>query len=627
MRAFISYASEDRDRAREIAKSLVARGHTAFFDREGLRPGETYEDKIQDEIARSEFMVFLISPDSLKDGRYTRTELRFAKMKWPRANNRVLPVMIRPAKLEDVPTYLRTVTVLEPEGDAGAEVAAAVTYIARRPARIASRVATGVVIAAAVAGAVYWIVWGEPQPAFAVDAGPPVAAERGFFREPDEYALPVRVANEGRASGTVLRIRLEAEPADAISVLQGDEVQPTVVPPAGALTRALRFAGNVGTARLRGCAEPATLPKVCSQYMEVDTSARAPFADAMPLDPDVARTATAVAWEGSAFLVGTTENVAASDTSGTVDPDRTHDRLLRIDQDGTVVKEVALDGVPTAISVGPLGTFVGLAAPVDRIIRINPKTLETLVKGNVNFANGSINGYGNPISLRPSDLAQTNSHVWVLTSGGAASAGIGYFDPELKTLKKPTYYEDVSFDLNGFRLRSGANAVWSGESNSTPASVHRLTAEKHVEFSGHDFEAVSCASDVIELNAEIIAVPNCMGMVQTLKVTDTILSLQREIGRLAGYTPSSTWDIASLAATPDNALLGGLTARLSQPREVPERTSVDLALLPAARSTDRIFSMEGGRIADLAVGTTVALVLLKEVGGVARELVATGLRQ
>jgi hypothetical protein len=58
--------------------------------------------------------------------RYTLTELEFARHKWPNPNAHVLPVMARITPLEQVPVYLKAVTILEPVGNVTAETSAAV---------------------------------------------------------------------------------------------------------------------------------------------------------------------------------------------------------------------------------------------------------------------------------------------------------------------------------------------------------------------------------------------------------------------------------------------------------------------------------------------------------------------
>lgn len=78
MRVFLSYASEDRELVEAIYLSLRAQGHTVFFDRRDLPPGEEYDARIRRGIERSQLLVFLISPYSLDAGNYTLTELGIA---------------------------------------------------------------------------------------------------------------------------------------------------------------------------------------------------------------------------------------------------------------------------------------------------------------------------------------------------------------------------------------------------------------------------------------------------------------------------------------------------------------------------------------------------------------------
>src|SRR5262245_29748834 len=115
MRVFVSYASDDRDVAALVAQSIKARGHTVFFDRDDLPPGDSYEARIEAAIEASHLMVFLISPDSVATGRFTRTELKLAERKWKSARNRVVPVMLRTTPIADIPPFVRAVSILEPE--------------------------------------------------------------------------------------------------------------------------------------------------------------------------------------------------------------------------------------------------------------------------------------------------------------------------------------------------------------------------------------------------------------------------------------------------------------------------------------------------------------------------------
>lgn len=122
MKIFLSYAAEDRGVAEQIALALKGRDHQVFFDRDSLTAGAEFHQRIQHEIDQSEFLIFLISADSVQRGSYALTELKAARQKWPHPKDHVLPVVVRTVNWETVPAYLREVTILEPEGNTAAEV-------------------------------------------------------------------------------------------------------------------------------------------------------------------------------------------------------------------------------------------------------------------------------------------------------------------------------------------------------------------------------------------------------------------------------------------------------------------------------------------------------------------------
>ncbi|MGD8657027.1 MAG: toll/interleukin-1 receptor domain-containing protein [Desulfobacterales bacterium] len=126
MKIFLSYASEEATKAEEIQLALTADGHDVFFDRTNLPAGGDYNTRIRTAIKESVGMIFLISPHSVEKGSYALTELKFAREKWRHPRGCVLPVMAEPTDYDKIPVFLRAVTVLEPEGNIAAEVAAAV---------------------------------------------------------------------------------------------------------------------------------------------------------------------------------------------------------------------------------------------------------------------------------------------------------------------------------------------------------------------------------------------------------------------------------------------------------------------------------------------------------------------
>lgn len=133
MHIFLSYPSELKATAEPIAFSLRGRGHKVFLDRDDLPPGKTYEGQIRDAIESSDLFVCLLSPEAVDSGRFTLTELAWARKKWGTADEHVLPVMVKKTDLSDVPNYLKSVTILEPMGNVAAEVTAAVDDLVRPP--------------------------------------------------------------------------------------------------------------------------------------------------------------------------------------------------------------------------------------------------------------------------------------------------------------------------------------------------------------------------------------------------------------------------------------------------------------------------------------------------------------
>lgn len=124
MIVFLSYAYEQRDMAEEIKLALVESGHEVFFDRDSLVAGDGYHARIHKAVNDSDAFLFLISPQSVAQGCYALTELKYAREKWPDPREKVLPVMIERTDYAHIPPYLKAISVLEPEGNAPAEIAA-----------------------------------------------------------------------------------------------------------------------------------------------------------------------------------------------------------------------------------------------------------------------------------------------------------------------------------------------------------------------------------------------------------------------------------------------------------------------------------------------------------------------
>ncbi len=163
---FVSYASEQRTQGEEIAQALKNGGHDVFFDLDSIPAGSDYNERIRSAVMDCDRMVFLASRQSITPGKFTLTELQFAKERWPSPEGRVIPVLVddtlAPA---DLPVYFRSVSVMRPTGNVTAEVLAAVEKT--RTIGTFCRSVTALTACAVAGGA--WIAAGGGLPSSSTD--------------------------------------------------------------------------------------------------------------------------------------------------------------------------------------------------------------------------------------------------------------------------------------------------------------------------------------------------------------------------------------------------------------------------------------------------------------------------
>jgi formylglycine-generating enzyme required for sulfatase activity len=195
LKIFLSYASEDRAVAEQISLALEAEGHDAFFDRDDLPPGDAFHARIRRAIESSDQFVFLVSPHALDAGSYTLNELEIARRTWPNPARRVLPVLLRPTDLGQIPNYLKSVTLLTTDGNVVAMVLDAVHRIARarRRALLARTIGVGAGLAVVVgAGVLYWSGRSAADEITGKDGAPAMRIAEGVFTMGDDENAPRR---------------------------------------------------------------------------------------------------------------------------------------------------------------------------------------------------------------------------------------------------------------------------------------------------------------------------------------------------------------------------------------------------------------------------------------------------
>jgi hypothetical protein len=123
---FLCHASEDKPLAEPIQLALANAGYEVFYDERSLPPGGDYHDRIRQAINKCDLFIFLISKASISSGKYTLTELGFAREKWPSPVNRALAVLLEDIPVAEIPSYLSSTTILSAKGNVAAEVRVAV---------------------------------------------------------------------------------------------------------------------------------------------------------------------------------------------------------------------------------------------------------------------------------------------------------------------------------------------------------------------------------------------------------------------------------------------------------------------------------------------------------------------
>lgn len=191
---FLSYSSDQRALAEDIAQALTNAGHQVFFDTSNLPPGSDFNTQIRNAVAVADRMVFLVNRRALSPGKYTRTELEYAQQRWPSPVGKLYPVLVDP-ELEsyELPSYLRSVHCLRVSGNAPAEVLDLIEQTSSVKMWCWTCLAVSVLTAATAAGALSYSL---RQPAGFAEVtllAPEYAHFRPRSRPPDDPAANASV--------------------------------------------------------------------------------------------------------------------------------------------------------------------------------------------------------------------------------------------------------------------------------------------------------------------------------------------------------------------------------------------------------------------------------------------------
>ena len=93
-RIFISYSRSDESTVDELVKQLEAAGHSVWIDREAIRGGEQWRERIVEAIDKLDVLLLILSSSSVGSDN-VRTEIDLAK----ESSKKVIPVEIQPVKI------------------------------------------------------------------------------------------------------------------------------------------------------------------------------------------------------------------------------------------------------------------------------------------------------------------------------------------------------------------------------------------------------------------------------------------------------------------------------------------------------------------------------------------------
>ncbi len=146
-KVFLCHASEDKPVAERIELALSTAGYRVFYDEQSLPPGGDFHARIEQAILECDLFIFLISASSIAVGKFTLTELKFARKRWPSPIGRVLPVNLQNLPTKEIPAYLTAATLLTVAGNPASEVRAAVeSMFAAAPRRNLRRIALAIAV-------------------------------------------------------------------------------------------------------------------------------------------------------------------------------------------------------------------------------------------------------------------------------------------------------------------------------------------------------------------------------------------------------------------------------------------------------------------------------------------------
>lgn len=507
MRLFISYARAHRELAAVLAARLREEGHHVFFDVAALQPGEAFDAKIRTAIAASDLLVFLIGPDAIADGSYARAELSIAESLWPTASRRVLPVMVEPTPIAELPAYIRGITMLQPAGEFAAETLHAVARVARK--QRLRRISVAVGLGALLAGGGAAAVWLRETPELLEQLS--ISRVRAdHFDGGDMFAVEARFAGatsprrlENISLGTDMPGWYAELEADAPVFLEG--------PVATIVRWSLRVRNANGAPAAEGAIPPLHV-RLCWEEASVPGCGRW-----LAFEPVGERRRPVSPVAGLSAAPG----AVIATRAGFVVADLGAGRLDLVDPTGARSTASRLLGAEIAsLDAADELALVGLSAPAS-LWELDAETLQTRAVHTMRPI--ELEGMGLS-SVRPRSAARREG-TWLITGGDGHIPDLLHAQAAGRPPEHVSYIDGFDSDVDGAVLRTNGRDLWAVRTHVMPVSLDRLQPREHLAISGHEHPETSCFGDmVVKADGHLLGL-DCEGAVVEVAVEGTTVRL------------------------------------------------------------------------------------------------------
>jgi hypothetical protein len=625
MQIFLSHSAADGTQAEQVHLALEELGHDVFFDRSSLPKGESFNDRIRDAIADCEVFVFLVSKNSLREGSYCLTELKFIAERWEHPRGRVLPVLLEPLAPSDLPPYLRAVTYLEPQGNVAAETAEAVSrLLARYQRRRFAWVASLVLVAAiAVAG----ILYRRAEPTGAVPAARELAVsrvERGLGDDGDRCEVSALLANDADKPRTLTRVAIELDSNDfEVALLEPDSPRRRTaaldLEQLFAPGEARRFRWPIETRRAASGALEEELAPVRWRLSWRWHDGEESHTDWQP-------------WRPSGELAnGALQPLARSlrHRARCVEARATGERfLLALADDGELVEldasnrptdRAKLGAEPVALAEGDGFVAVATLAPQSLSLfdaaswkRAGPYALQVRA---IPPEHG-----GGSFSTQPRELAIWEGDVWIRTGEPDRPSELAQFVPEHEIDRVPfrTYYdyellEELAEPTKETRFAVVGGRLWGAGSGASLRGICSFWEGDLVLYDGHPDPALASARDLAEGPGGTLLVLDRAARLIELSYGEGALHLERTLGQIpVPEEVQSPWVDYRIASRGERVLVG-VTLYEQTPELHPIVTRI--ATWEPRAGVMLLATLPAWEVASIASNSQRGLVVLRHANG------------